>query len=85
MADRARGLDVGIGEPALVSAKQNCKYCPLKFFSASFTFEECNICSFRNKCKRSDKDNVPFIFEFTIWGDGDLACAFREGDKDRGR
>jgi len=28
------------------------------------------------------KDNVPFAFEFTIRGDGDLARAFREGDKD---
>jgi hypothetical protein len=31
---------------------------------------------------KSDQGKVPFIFEFTIRGDGDLACTFREGDKD---
>lgn len=45
MADRARGLEFGIGEPALVS----------------------------------------FVCVLMIWGDGDLARAFREGDKDRDR
>ena len=31
---------------------------------------------------KQKKDNVPLAFEFTIRGDGDLARAFREGDKD---